>query len=283
MDHQSFPAGPVTGEPVSFVTTVTPDLAAGWLADRLANRKISVRHRDAIARDIAAGNFHLTHQGIAFTWDESRWRLSDGQHRMAAVLLTERTIRIVATFGANVSGVDITNKRQFGHQLSIESVQWGSHLSAVLKLITIWEMWGQPPMKGNTYTPTWDEMRKTLDVHPCIADAMPLIDRVRRGCGLRTSVGGWFRYATAHSNGRECVSPDDDWFLTRLIEGDGLPAGHPILTLRNRIASDREFRGNEMRLAAGCVYAWNAYREGREMSTIRLPATLTPSTFPETQ
>lgn len=281
MDFPNFPAGPLAG-PVSFVITVTPELAGHWLADRVPNRHISRRRVETWARDIVAGNYHLNHQGIAFRWHEGRWRIDDGQHRLMAVVQCGIPIRIFAAFGADPGGVDQGRARQFADQITIEKGLKSAYgLSAVARSVTVWLLRGEPPHKGGAFVASWDEMSKTMEDHPCMAETMPLVDRMRKGCGLRVSVGGWFRFVLAHSAGRDCQSPDDDWFLDRLTDGGGLALGHPALTLRNRIISDRSFRQDEFRLAAGCVYAWNAYRERRELLIIKIPATLTPAAFPE--
>lgn len=47
------------------------------------NRKISMDKVDAYARDIRAGNWRLTHQGIAF---DEKGNLIDGQHRLCAII-----------------------------------------------------------------------------------------------------------------------------------------------------------------------------------------------------
>ena len=281
MAEFAVPAGPVTGDPVVFWVTVTPQMARNWLDDKLSNRLLSERHVAAWSRDIAAGNVHQNHQGLAFAWHDGRWRLSDGQHRCAAVCRTGTAVRFLCTFGADPGGVDRVRVRTFADQLKIEGAAQHMQLSAIARLVFSWIAVGEPPTRAAKLTPTDDEMREVLAEHPCIAETLQLADRVRRGCGLRGSVAGWLRFATAHTADRECKSPDDDWFVGKLIAGDGLTSGHPALTLRNRIIADKEFRRDQFRLAAGCVYAWNAYRDGRDLAIIKTPATLTPATFPE--
>jgi hypothetical protein len=277
------PTGPIEGDPIAVWITVTPELAVEWLDGMADNRKLSKRHVDAWVRDIQNGNAHQNHQGFGFSWDtwDGRWHLFDGQHRCAAIIETGVPVRVLCTFGADSRGVDRVRVRTFGDQLRIDGEAQHNQLAAAARLITVWLALGQPPRSGSYFTPTEDEMRETLAAHPCIAATLPLCDQIRRGCGLRASVAGWFRFATAHTEERNCKSPDDDWFLERLVSGDELNAVHPALTLRNRIIADRNFAKDVFRLSAGCVYAWNAYREGRELAIIKVPGGLTPATFPE--
>jgi hypothetical protein len=67
----------------SFVETVTPELAAEWLAKSKGNRT----HRESsirmYANDMKNGRWRLTHQGIAF---DEQGVLVDGHHRLLAVV-----------------------------------------------------------------------------------------------------------------------------------------------------------------------------------------------------
>ncbi|HEV2375181.1 MAG TPA: hypothetical protein VGS19_23855 [Streptosporangiaceae bacterium] len=276
-----FAMPPYSPEPIHMWVTVTPEIATDWLNDRKTNRRLSQMWVDSAARDIAAGHHHRNHQGMAFSWLDGRWRMHDGQHRCAAVVKTGIPIRISVWFGTDPDGVDVGRTRQYGHQLAIdERFASASTVAASARLISIWTSSAYPPGTGTNLKPTWDEMDALLAAHPCIADTIHLADRTRKGCGMRASVAAWFRYVTAHL-GADCKSSDDDWFITRLAEGDGLKTGHPALTLRNRVISDRHFAHDPFRLAAGCIYAWNAYREGRDLVILKIPANLTPANFPE--
>ena len=47
------------------IETITPERAQAYLAQNVRNRVINSRSVDALVRDIKAGSFYLTHQGIA--------------------------------------------------------------------------------------------------------------------------------------------------------------------------------------------------------------------------
>lgn len=61
---------------------VTPQLATDWLKRNTRNRPVNRGHVERIKRDILAGRWIPTHQGIAFGTDG---RLLDGQHRLTAI------------------------------------------------------------------------------------------------------------------------------------------------------------------------------------------------------
>jgi hypothetical protein len=86
---------------------VTPELAARWLENNFRNRSIDDDVVAAYARDMVNGVWVPTHQGVAFNdCDE----LIDGQHRLRAVVLSGKTIRMMVTFGlpSAIAGKEMT-------------------------------------------------------------------------------------------------------------------------------------------------------------------------------
>jgi hypothetical protein len=62
---------------------ITPAIAKRYLAKNKRNRTFRPRWAKRLARMMVSGDWHETHQGIAFNCDGS---LRDGQHRLAAVI-----------------------------------------------------------------------------------------------------------------------------------------------------------------------------------------------------
>lgn len=87
----------------SIIMDVTPIQAATWLESNKFNRKISDVSVLRYARDMAAGQWTLNHQGIAFGDDGV---LVDGQHRLMAVVKSGETVKMMVTWGANRVGID---------------------------------------------------------------------------------------------------------------------------------------------------------------------------------
>ena len=63
---------------------ITPAMAKTWLEHNPSNRPIKMACVEAYMRDMIAGKWLLTHQGIAFDKDGN---LLDGQHRLTAIAL----------------------------------------------------------------------------------------------------------------------------------------------------------------------------------------------------
>lgn len=79
---------------------ITPEIAKKWLGQNTAsNRKVSKRTVEAYAREMKAGRWHTTHQGIAFN---QAGELIDGQHRLNAILLAEVPIEMYVYTGLPV-------------------------------------------------------------------------------------------------------------------------------------------------------------------------------------
>jgi len=82
---------------------VGPDLAAQWLEGNVRNRRIDQKHVDCLAKEMQAGRWNTTHQGIAF---DSMDTLVDGQHRLWAVLQSGCTIKMAVSFGLQPDCID---------------------------------------------------------------------------------------------------------------------------------------------------------------------------------
>lgn len=78
------------------IMDVSPALAEEWLAARGPNRGLRKSVVDVYAQDMAEGRWRLTHQGIAF---DERGRLSDGQHRLAAIVKSGSTVKMCVARG----------------------------------------------------------------------------------------------------------------------------------------------------------------------------------------
>jgi len=77
---------------------ISPARAESWLAERNPeghNRSMSQHHIRTLAEDILGGHWKMTHQGVAF---DKHSLLKDGQHRLAACVLSNKSIWMRVTF-----------------------------------------------------------------------------------------------------------------------------------------------------------------------------------------
>lgn len=83
------------------VVEVTPAMAAEWLTMNSSdNRNLRTRVVQQYARDMKAGRWELTHQGIAFGADG---RIVDGQHRLSAVVMADVPVAMVVALNADLT------------------------------------------------------------------------------------------------------------------------------------------------------------------------------------
>jgi hypothetical protein len=80
------------------VEDIDPSLAKLLLEANVRNRPISGAHVRSLARDMASGNWRLTHQGIALDRDG---RLVDGQHRLSAIVESNTTQKLAVTYNVD--------------------------------------------------------------------------------------------------------------------------------------------------------------------------------------
>lgn len=78
--------------PTNQIESVTPAKARDWLSNNNHNnRPIRTAHVENLARMMGAGDWTITHQGIAF---DVTGRLVDGQHRLHAIVMSNKPIEM---------------------------------------------------------------------------------------------------------------------------------------------------------------------------------------------
>lgn len=118
---------------------VTPELARRWLQNNFRNRPLAEDTIAAYARDMKAGTWVPTHQGIAFN---DRDELIDGQHRLHAIIQAGVTVRMMVTFGlaseiagskmTTMDAVDRGRTRSVADQLKIQhGMKEGTQIAAI--------------------------------------------------------------------------------------------------------------------------------------------------------
>lgn len=89
------------------IETITPHIAGLYLKFNNNNRPLRKTHIRELASDMMAGNWQVTHQGIAF---DTTGRLIDGQHRLHAIIEAGRPIQISVTKGCSASSFSILDR-----------------------------------------------------------------------------------------------------------------------------------------------------------------------------
>ncbi len=258
---------PVYRGPVKVaVEWVGPTQARRMLVSNEGNRRKRPLHIATICRDIQNSRFRLNGESVKFS---DSGRLLDGQNRLEAIVQSGKGIWTVVVRGLaddSQETIDIGAKRRLADQLHMAGEPNANVLSAALAIA--WRLKVNRHLHvGEGYpAPSNEELLDYLVQHPEIRESVKLADRDRRGV-LRypSSVEAGLHHAMA---GIDAEAADDFW--AQLQEGQGIPTGHPILTLRtylirdlsNRRRMDAKYR------AAITIKAWNAYRVGKSSTII---------------
>lgn len=218
---------------------VTPALAQRWLRNNFRNRPVSDDVVTSYARDMAAGQWVATHQGIAFN---DRDELIDGQHRLLAVVKSGRTIRMMVTFGlpSKINGKEMTTMdcvdrgrtRSVADQLKIQhGLNNGGQIAAIANALA--------NLCAGERTRRLS-VGQTLEVYRTFeAQVNYVIANRSREHGLRTTgVLAAFAFAfAATSEPFDGKGPIAKMFL-QLNTGQGLQPKSAILRLREFLTSD---------------------------------------------
>ena len=108
------------------VMMVTPEMAKEWLTYNMkGNRPVMKNTVHSYARQMRAGQWNLTHQGIAF---DELGELIDGQHRLSAVIEANIPVKMNVTFNVRrspgeVFTIDMGRKRTYANVTLMSGIE----------------------------------------------------------------------------------------------------------------------------------------------------------------
>lgn len=218
---------------------VTPQVATRWLKQNTeSNRKPSIRTIEAYAREMQAGRWQLTHQGIAFN---QSGELVDGQHRLHAVVAADVSVEMMVTTGLALeynSPLDQGYNRSFAHVLG-KNTRWVSVVRALSMLET--------GVSSASFKNTVGMLEDVASRHTAAIDAMLAICSNARACP--TGVVATLAYTWPID--RDRVSS----FAREVNTGELLQSGDPAYSLRNWVAQGRHKVRETILATAGAVRA----------------------------
>lgn len=274
--HQAEQPAP---QPSWETVTVTPELAAEWMARNHCNRPVRYPKVAQMARDMANGAWQVNGEALKFAGDGT---LLDGQHRLSACIMAGvpfQTFVVKGLPSAAQQTMDTGMRRSVSDQLVLQ----GKKHAVVLASLARWHLAWQRGARGkgsSSADPTYPEILEFLAVSgPWLEEAAEFAVWARDGFRMvRTSVWGmsWLLFtAINEQQARE--------FLGQVRDGASLDRGHPAYTLRERIIRSRtqNERLTEWELIALFCTAWNHFRAGNQLARLHLPkGGLTPKNFP---
>jgi len=215
------------------VQDVSPPTAETWLGKNERNRNIRQRVVAAYARDMAAGNWHLSGEAIKFA---RSGRLLDGQHRLHAVIQSGVTVKMLIVRGLAEQIQDVIDagaSRTAGDAFRMRGETSYSALAATARL-AILHSGGLSIDAAGAMRPTHSEILAFVDENPDLKTAVDMSHGYRRGIDAPASVVALACWILSR------VDPDDtERFMTTLATKTDLRAGDAILALLNRLTEVR--------------------------------------------
>ena len=233
---------------------ITPEVARKMLEHNVNNRPVRVSWVSNLASQIKSGEWRVTHQGIAL---DVNGRLVDGQHRLLAIIEADRSVPIMVTRGLDVDDypyLDGGKARTYADRLALTSDQKENMI--LISLVRGYMSYAKNLQASVTVQAV---ERHYLEM----ADAFNLVSRsFRLGVrGVTTAEVGAAIASYAHAHPARA-----DAFLDKLMSGESLSAGSPILVLRESVLAGRVARGYERYWKT--IAACQRHHEGR--STVKL-------------
>lgn len=250
------------GEVQVTLMTITPVLAEDWLGRGGVNRHLAQKRVDKLAAAIRRNEWQITGDTIKLDADG---RVRDGQHRLKAIALAGIAVQTLVVRNVNETAFDVMDtgrSRSISDVLGIHGYKYTIGLAATIRNLMLFEGTGRFIV---TTRESWDIVTtaSAMDYiadHPDVQEAMKLADGVR--LVLTGGIGTWAALLTLFGRINDATMLD---FQDRLVTGEGLTRGSPILTLRNHLLQERReyFTRTDTekeQFAGAVIKAWNAYR-----------------------
>lgn len=238
------------------------------------NRRIMNTHVMHLAQQMQDGQWRQNGEPIIFSRDG---QLIDGQHRLKAVIMSGVTIKSLVVSGVAETAFATINRgksRSNGSLFQIEGVPNANDIAAAVKGVLDYRHaislnGGEGGSLNSCIRPSGIDLLDEYGKHDCdYSFAVKIALRCRKICtpSVVSTVAALALIEAKRSEDEVML------FWDNFIDGVGLSAGDPILTLRNKFNENERSRAKLSRvlLVVGCIKAWNCYVTGKEMRIIRV-------------
>lgn len=248
------------------IVKVTPVMAEKWLGKNVKNRNVSQREVTRYARAMERGEWLITGEAVKFA---ATGELLDGQHRLAAIVRSGRTVPLLVVRGltADVQDVlDTGRARTASDQLTIHGYANAQILAAAARIAILYESGLFYRDKGLQQV----SHRQILDYcagNTTLTYASSRAHVIAKGSELQPAVCAFTIYTLTKLSDEKAET-----FFDRLADGVELPSGSPILALRARLRTLRDERTSlPVEAKVGLVFrTWNAWLAGRKLTGLPL-------------
>jgi hypothetical protein len=243
------------------IVAITPEIAKRLLELNDGNRPINERLIAEISADIENNRWELNGETIVVS---SVGLLNDGQHRLEAVLRTQKTIQSAIMFGVvreSRMTVDMGRQRTAANFLAMSGATHATHSASITKLLILFESNIYDAGRGGVNNPTKQAIRLYYKNHR--KEIIAAIDALK-GEKFTRNVG-MTPLAVAHIITNRANKEDAAVFFSRALTGVSIKQNDPILFLRQRFMEKNVGLRTHERLETLLRY-WNAWKSGRKIS-----------------
>lgn len=267
------------------VYRVTPEDARTILGLNTRNRRLNGPRVTRYQRDMEDGTWMFTGDPIQV---ERGRVLANGQHRLTAQVQANVTLDwlLVEGLPPGVQGnIDKNRVRSYVDTLRILGVPRATDVGAAVNRIYRWEHSGLGARRAGSEQPpesVLESVRERLG-SDVLTEAIAAGDRSASQCSPNRGILTAFWIVL---NDIEGVEEDRSFFYDRLADGAQLDVNHPIYVLRKKFEemnrSHTSLQVEERSAVALLTKAWNAYRDGQSLSTLRFrQGGASPEAMPE--
>lgn len=216
---------------------ITPEMAAEMLENNNNNRPLKQSKIDKYVQDMKAGNWKLTHQGIAF---DKKNTLIDGQHRLSAIIKSGVSVHSFVGYGFERDVFDVidtggTRSKSDVLAISGQPPRIARIIAATVPYCITYEDGYVPnktlPCKYGSPNLTTIEY---FGFNPGIADSAVFITKMpRRDAILRESIACFIHYQISKKHN------DADDFVAQILTGDGVTSRTVVFEMRKMLLADK--------------------------------------------
>lgn len=246
---------------------LTPVVAERLLERNVHNRKLSEKVVQKYVAEINAGEWRLTPGSVAL---DDKGCLVDGQHRLHAVVRSQKAVPMLITFGlpaASQEKVDRQRRRSLFDALFLSGMASGRQEVEIATCLT-----RRLVRSESGVIPTDHLVKQTLDCHldhiRSVIALMKGANKSKRGLSQASFLAAATLYHEIDA--AKCCE-----FLDGIRRGTMLTQDHPAMRLRRFLLGETTTtampRGgaNQSFIFRRAVYAMQAHLEGRNISGLR--------------
>lgn len=247
--------------PFSEIMMITPERAKLLLERNTNNRTVNHNLVKTIASDIASGRWMLNGESVIISKDGE---LNDGQHRLLAVVLSQKPIQTLVFFGAERESritVDMGKPRTVANLLSMDNITNCNNAAAITRLYVQYRNNRFQNGGSSNSTATKQHIREEYFAN------QEKIEGALRDIGSQkfTNMVGVTPMCVAYMAIGDVNTENRQDFFYKLIFGESIKAGNPILKAREHLIDLKHRKATAQQRMEAIFRYWNQWRRGLTM------------------